>query len=68
LVSINGITGVEISSDSGVDRIYFNPDGSVFEIGGIVSDGEKVVIREKSNEVVSYALVNGTKLLRNGTD
>jgi len=67
-ISVNGVTGVEISSDNGVDRVYFNPDGSVFEIGGIVSDGEKVVIREKSNEVVSYALVNGTKLLRNGTD
>jgi len=65
-VSINGVTGVEIISDNGVDRIYFNPDGSVFEIDNIISDGEKVVIREKSNEVVSYAWVNGTKLLRNG--
>jgi hypothetical protein len=65
-ISMNGVTGVEINSDNGIDRVYFNPNGSAFEIDGIVSDGEKVVIREKSNEVVSWTLLDGSKLIHNG--
>jgi hypothetical protein len=62
-ISVNGVTGVEIISGSGIDRIYFNPYGSTFEVNSVVSDGEKVVIRESNNAVVSWALVRGTKLI-----
>jgi hypothetical protein len=62
-ISVNGVTGVEIISGSGIDRIYFNPYGSTFEVNSVVSDGEKVVIRENNNEIVSWALVQGTKLI-----
>jgi len=56
------VKGVEITSGGEVDRIYFNPDRSVFETDSIVSDGEKVVIRERDGKVFSWTMVNGQKL------
>jgi len=62
------MNGVEIASGNEVSKIYFNPHGSHFEINGVVSDGEKVVVRERDNEIVSWTLVRGRRLTCNGKE
>ena len=59
------VNGVEIASGDEINRIYFNPGGSRFEVSGVASDGEKVVIREKDGEIISWALAHGRKLRYN---
>ena len=62
------VRGVEITSGDEINRVYFNPHGSCFEINGVVSDGEKVVIREKDGEIISWAVVRGQRLTHNGRE
>ncbi len=62
------VHGVEITSGDELNRVYFNPHGSLFEINGVVSDGEKVVIREKDGEVISWTVVRGQKLTHKGRE
>jgi hypothetical protein len=62
------VTGVEITSGNEIGRIYFNPHGSQFETGNIVSDGQKVIFNEKDGEVTSWAIVRGQILRYKGKD
>jgi len=62
------ITGVEIVAGDEINKVYFNPCGSLFQIGDAVSDGEKVVVREKDGKIFSWALVQGRRLRYNGDE
>lgn len=62
------VTGIEIASGDEINKIYFNPRGLSFDIDGIVSDGEKVVVREKDGEAISWILVRGQILQYNGKE
>jgi len=64
-IVMQNLHGVEIITGNEIDRVYFNPYGSPFEIDGVASDGEKVVIREKDGEIVSWAVMRGQKLTYN---
>ena len=67
-IATGKITGVEISAGDEVDKVYFNPSGSLFQVGDVVSDAEKVVIREKDGGIASWALVRGRELIYNGDE
>ena len=67
-IATDKITGVEISAGDEINKVYFNPCGSLFQIGDVVSDGEKVVVREKDGKVFSWALVRGRRLRYNGEE
>ena len=67
-IVMQNIRGVEITSGNEINRIYFNPHGSHFEINGVVSDAEKVVIREKDGDITSWAVVRGQTLTHNGRE
>jgi len=67
-IVMKNLCGVEITSGNEINRVYFNPHGSDFKINGVASDGEKVVIREKDGEVISWALVQGQRLIHNGVE
>lgn len=62
------VRGAEITSGDEINRVYFNPLGSHFDINGVASDGEKVVIREKNGDIISWAVVRGQKLTHNGKE
>lgn len=57
-----GVEGVRIISDDQVDTVIFKRFGGSYSLGGVISDGEKVVIREEDGRITSAALVNGTTL------
>jgi len=67
-IVMQNIRGIEITSGDEVNRVYFNPHGSDFEINGVASDCEKVVIREKDGEIVSWAVARGQRLTHNGRE
>jgi hypothetical protein len=62
------ITGVEIVAGNELNKVYFNPCGSLFQMGDLISDGEKVVVREKDGEVFSWAMVRGRRLKYGGEE
>jgi len=62
------IHGVEITSGDEINRVYFNPHGSYFDINGVESDGEKVVIREKDGDIISWAVIRGQRLKHSGKE
>jgi len=53
-ISVGDVNGIEIVSGDLTDRIFYNDSRSEFKIEGVETDAEKVVIRSKNNEIVSF--------------
>jgi len=67
-VETNGVRGVEISDGDEKSHIYFNPAGTPFQIGGVASDGEKVVVKLQGGQPVGSGVVRGGNLSFGGRD
>jgi hypothetical protein len=66
LVVADEITCLEIFSHGEVSKVCFNPHGSLFQKGDVVSDAERVVVREKDGKVFSWAMIRGRRLIYSG--
>ena len=47
-------------------RDSFNTTGRRFEDNNVISDAEKVVIRQKGDEILDWSIVNGKQLIYDG--
>ena len=65
-VAADGLEGAVITEGDRVDTVLFRRAGGPYALAGVVSDAEKVVVREVGGEVRSAAMVNGTHLLFRG--
>ena len=52
--------------DDETDLVYFNLAGRRFEDSRVISDAEKVVIRQKGDEILDWSIVNGQQLIYDG--
>jgi hypothetical protein len=57
-----GVEGVRIVKEDQIDTVILRRFGGPYELGGVASDADKVVIREAASQVRSVAMVHGTRL------
>ena len=62
----NDLHGVKFVQDDETDLVYFNLSGRRFEDSRVISDAEKVVIRQKGDEILDWSIVNGQQLIYDG--
>ena len=62
----NGLHGIKFIQGDETDLVYFNTTGRRFEDNNVISDAEKVVIRQKGDEILDWSIVNGKQLIYDG--
>ena len=62
----NDLHGIKFIQDDETDLVFFNPNGRRFEDSHVISDAEKVVIRQKGDEILDWSIVNGKQLIYDG--
>ena len=61
-----GVEGVRLVRGEQVDTVLFRRYGGPYALGDVVSDADKVVIREAGGQVRSWAVVQGTMVKYKG--